>query len=140
MVHWNTAIAVATRALQDAQRRLSEHQELMAAGKRQAETLNQRLIEGASGLDQIEIEKRALHEQVNDLDVQIEEIRRQIEPAEVQLGLVEKEDSDLQAILVAAQQAVTVSDRHTTQTHLELTRVREALDSCTGVLKRILGW
>ncbi|MBE0696974.1 MAG: chromosome segregation protein SMC [Anaerolineaceae bacterium] len=129
MVYWNTAVAVVARALKDAERRLSEHRESIFAGQRQTETLNQRLKEAQTGLEELGEEKRSLREQEGALDARIEELRQQIEPAERQLLGVEKENSDLQVVFTTAQQAVTVADRHTTQTHLELTRVREALET-----------
>ncbi len=129
VVHWNAAVAVAARALKDAERRLAEHRETIAAGQRQTEALKRRLAETATSLEQLEGEKRALHEQESALDKQIEEIRRKIEPAEQQLVVVEKEAADLQAVQTAAQQAASVAERHSTQAFLELTRSREALDS-----------
>lgn len=129
VVHWNTSVAVAARALKDAERRLAEHRESIASGKRQAETFNQRLNETASSLSQLALEKTALHEQESSLNEQIEALRQQIVPAEEQLQAVEKEYNALQAVLTAAQQAVTVAERHATQAQLEQTRVRESLDS-----------
>lgn len=129
VAHWNTASAVAARALKDADRRLTEHRESIAAAKRQAELLHQRLQETTTNLEQLEIEKAGLREQERELDQKIEELRKKIEPAERQLQVVEKEYTEYQSVLSAAQQAVTVADRHATQAQLELTRVREALDS-----------
>jgi chromosome segregation protein len=129
VVHWNTSVAVTTRALKDAERRLAEHRESIAAGKQQMASLNKRLAEGAAGITQLGLDRTGLHEQESQLDGQIEELRRQIEPAEEQLQSVEKEYNEQQEILSAAQQAVSVADRHVIQAHLELTRTREAMDS-----------
>jgi chromosome segregation protein len=129
LVHWNTAVAVAARALKDAERRLTEHLETINVGTRQVGTYNQRLEEAKSGLAGLETEKQNLRTQESELDARIEELRQRIEPAEQQLVVLEKENNDLQAVLLAAQQAVTVSERHTTQAHLELTREREALET-----------
>jgi chromosome segregation protein len=129
MAHWNTAAAVAARALKDAERRLSEHMELVAANARQIELIQHRLADVEAGLVQLDTEKHDLHRQEGSLAEQIEGLRLQIEPAEAQLELVEKEGSDLQGMFVAAQQAVSVAERHTSQAHLELSRARESLDS-----------
>ena len=129
VVHWNTTAAVAARALKDAERRLSEQRESIASGKRQAEGLQQRLNEVSSGLERLDGEKTALRAQEANLDGQIEALRRKIEPAEAQMQVVDKEYTELQDVLLAAQQAVTVADRHATQAQLELSRVRESLDS-----------
>ena len=88
VVHWNTSVAVATRALKDAERRLAEHRESIAAGKRQSEALHQRLADAASGLTQLDNERAALREQESGLNSQIEALRQQIEPAEAQMQIV----------------------------------------------------
>jgi chromosome segregation protein len=129
VVHWNTGVAVTTRAIKDAGRRLAEQRESIAASKQQMEIFDQRLQEAASGLAQLVEEKTSLHEQEGGLGAQIETLRLQIEPAEEQLQAVENEYSEQQGVLAAAQQAVSVADRHATQAHLELTRAREATDS-----------
>lgn len=140
VVHWNTTVAVATRALKDAERRLAEHRESILAEKRQAELLQQRLETAASGLERLESEKTALRDQENSLDSQIETLRRQIEPAETQLQLVDKETIEQQTILTSAQQGVTVADRHATQAQLELTRVREAIESLRRRIEEDFGF
>lgn len=129
VVHWNTNVAVAGRALKDAERRLTEHRESIAAGKRQSETFTQRLNEVVTSLSQLKGEKTSLHELESNLNTQIEALRQQIEPAEEQLQAVEKEYNALQVVLTAAQQGVTVAERHTTQAQLEQTRLRESLES-----------
>jgi len=129
LVHWNTTVAVATRALKDGERRLSEQRESIASGRRQAETYTTRLAEAALSLEQLEIEKAALREQESGLDRQIDDLRLQIEPAEAQMQVVESEYNEHQVVLATAQQASSVADRHTTQAQLEMTRVRESMDS-----------
>jgi chromosome segregation protein len=129
VVHWNTSVAVANRALKDAERRLAEHRESIAAAQRQRDTINQRLNENTAGLAQLETEKNAFREQEGSLNSQIEALRLQIEPSEVQLHSIEKEYTDQQGVQTAAQQAVTVAERHATQAQLELARLRESLES-----------
>jgi chromosome segregation protein len=129
VVHWNTSVAVSLRAQKDAERRLAEHRESIAAAARQAAVYQGRLVEATTGLANLDAEKAALREQEQTLDQQIEDIRRQIEPAEQQLEQVDKEYAELQTVLGAAQQAVNVAERHATQAHLEMTRLRESLDS-----------
>lgn len=129
LVHWNTSVAVTNRAVKDAERRLTEHHESVAAGARQMDLFKQRLQETAAGLENLGQEKTLLHDQESVLGGRIEELRQQIEPAEAQLQAVENEYGEHQEVLSAAQQAVSIADRHSTQAHLELTRAREATDS-----------
>jgi chromosome segregation protein len=129
VVHWNTSVAVSSRALKDAERRLAEHRESITAATRQAEMVQSRLGETTTGLATLEAEKTALRDEEQTLDEQLEDIRRQIEPAEQQMEQVDQEYTELQTVQSAAQQAVSVAERHATQAHLELTRLRESLDS-----------
>jgi chromosome segregation protein len=129
VVHWNTSVAVSSRALKDAERRLAEQRESIAAAARQSEMVQSRLRETTTGLANLEAEKTTLHAHERTLDEQIEAIRRQIEPAEQQMEQVDTEYTELQTVLGSAQQAVNVAERHATQAHLELTRLRESLDS-----------
>ncbi|RPJ40178.1 MAG: hypothetical protein EHM21_15125, partial [Chloroflexi bacterium] len=129
LVHWNTTVAVAERALKDAERRLTEHRESIAAGKRQAESLRLRLTEVMNSQTQLEAEKSSLHEQENKLNLQIEELRQWIDPAEEQLHGYEKKYGEQQTNQSTAQQAVSVAERYSNQAQMELTRVRESLDS-----------
>lgn len=129
VVHWNTGVAVTARALKDADRRLAEHHELIASAGRQGDTLRQRLEETSNSLTRLEADKVSLRVEERQLDEQIERLRAMIEPAEQQLQMVEKDYSDLQAILATAQQGVSVAERHATQAQLELSRLRESLES-----------
>jgi chromosome segregation protein len=129
VVHWTTSVAVSTRALKDAERRLAEHRESIATGKRQMESMQQRLKDSAASQEQLEQEKSALRARERELNEQIDALRRQIEPAEAQYQAVEQEYTELQTVLSAAQQGVSVAERHATQAQLELSRVRESLES-----------
>lgn len=129
LVHWNTAVAVVGRALKDAESRQMEQREAIAAGQKRLETIHERLKETVVGLGQLESERDSQNEQETGLVEQIEIYRLQIEPAEQQLAALEKEFNELQAVMTAAQQAVTVAERHSTQAQLELSRVREAVET-----------
>lgn len=129
VVYWNTSVAVSARGLKDADRRLTEHRELITVGNRQGEALRQRQAETGENLTRLETEKKSLHDQERELDSQIAALQQQIGPAEEQLKAVEQEYNELQLNLTAAQQSVAVAERHATQAQLELTRSREALES-----------
>lgn len=128
-VHWNTAAAVAGRALKEGERRLIDHREAIDAARRLQASVQQRLDGTRGALSQVETERAALREQETGLSQEIEVLRRQIEPAEEQMLSAEAAYNDQQSVLTAAQQAVSVSDRYASQSQLELTRVREALES-----------
>ena len=129
VTHWNTSLAVAERAVKEADRRLAEHQQALTGYQLQQANLGQRLVNILASLDQLEKERtdhRAAEELLNQ---QVNALQQKIEPAEIELNIAEKEFSRLQENQAAAQQAVTVAERYATQAQLEMTRSREALDS-----------
>ncbi len=129
VAHWNTRLAVAQRAVNEAQRRLEEHRQAEQSALRQQEVLSQRLGEMDAHLSELEAEKARVQEQSAEIGARIEALRAQIEPAEATVRQLEQEAAEQQNRLIAAQQAAAVAERHVNQAQLELSRQREALDS-----------
>jgi chromosome segregation protein len=129
VTHWNTSLAVAERAVKEADRRLSEHQQALTGYRLQQANLGQRLNNILVSLEQLDKERADYRTQEELLNTDTSALQQQIEPAENDLNVAEKEFSHLQENQTAAQQAVTVADRYATQAQLEMTRNREALDS-----------
>lgn len=127
--HWNTSLAVAGRALQDAKTRLEEYQQALHNNQQRQQAAAARLEETAQAVQQLEQEKAEKHTLESQLNQQIELLHQKIGPAEDELEQMENENAGLQADLVAAQQAVTIAERYATQAQLELSRQRDALDS-----------
>ena len=137
--HWSTAQAVTTRAVRDAEKRLIELTEGLTGIQNQIETLKQRLEESRIGLEQLDSERRQALSEEEVLNRQIEELREQIEPAELQLRAVQEEGARLQDNLIAAQQAVTLTERYTTQAQLEATRCRDSLEALRRKIEEDFG-
>ena len=129
VVHWNTTAAVAERAARDAARRVEEYQQALSANARQQQEIRQRLSDTAEQMARLQTEKITLHTAENELDEQIQAARRKIEPAEQRLRSLETQTAAVQDNYTLCQQAVSVADRHATQSQLELSRQREALES-----------
>jgi chromosome segregation protein len=129
VTHWNTSLAVAERAVKEADRRLVEHQQALTGYQLQQANLGQRLTGIVASLDQLDKERGDYRAQEELLNGEITALQQKIEPAENDLNIAEKEFSHLQENQTVAQQAVTVAERYATQAQLEMTRNREALDS-----------
>ena len=127
-VHWNTAAAVAGRALKEAERRIVEHREAVVSIRKQVEDVGQRLSSAAQNLTELDSEKAKLKQEEDVLSREIAALRAQIEPAEEQVEIAEKAYSEQQEVLAAAQQGVAAADRHVSQAQLDMARVREALE------------
>jgi len=139
VLHWNTTQAVASRAVKEADRRQLEHAESINAARRQAEALQERLREAEAALTRLEGERGQALAQENELNEQIRVLRVKIDPAEAQLSALEEKNNQAQENMMAAQQAVTVAERYTTQAQLELSRHREALDSLRRKIEEDFG-
>ena len=129
LVHWNTSVAVASRAVREADRRLLEQAESISASRRQIEALQARQAEAQTGLSRLENEKSAAFAQESDLNSQIQALRAEIDPAEARLAILEKEAAQAQDNLSAVQQSTAVAERHSTQSQLELSRYRDNLET-----------
>jgi chromosome segregation protein len=129
VTHWNTGLAVAERAVKEADRRLAEHQQALTGYQLQQANLGQRLKNILASLEQLDKERSDYRAQEELLNGETSALQQKIEPAENDLNVAEQEFSHLQENQTAAQQAVTVADRYATQAQLEMTRNREALDS-----------
>ncbi len=127
--HWNTNVAVAERAVRDAENRLVEYRQALAANRRQHAQLLIKAEENTQALQQLEVEKNDLRRQEAELNEAIDALQKQIEPAEEKLETAEQDYTKLQGDQTSAQQNVTVAERYLSQSQLEMTRQREALDS-----------
>ena len=126
VLHWNTTQAVAGRAVKEADRRQLEHAESMNSAKRQAEALQERLREAEAGLGRLEGEHSQALAQEGELNEQIKALQSEDRAGRGALIALEEQNNQAQENMLAAQQAVTVAERHATQAQLELTRHREA--------------
>ncbi|MGA2489908.1 MAG: chromosome segregation protein SMC [Anaerolineales bacterium] len=126
---WSMSLAVAERALSDAQTR---HVELTSAFDRmqlQQTTLDNRLMEIDKSLEELENERKNLRGQVSGINIQLEELRNLIEPAEKELETSETLEVDLQKLETEGQVALAHVERTNNQIQLELGRKQETLAS-----------
>jgi chromosome segregation protein len=127
--YWSTRVAVAERALADANSRKEEREkEVGRFGSRRFE-LTARLTEAQSSLSGLDAEKMALREREGELHRQIEELRIFIDPAERDLETAEQEEARLQEAESNAQRALATAERLLGQVQLEQLRKQEGLDN-----------
>lgn len=138
-MHWNTRVAVAISALKAAEGRLEEFNSEIESNKKQLDGVEGRLIENSEAIKQSDEHKNDLHKHEHELNIVISDLRQQIEPTEKNLEALELEYSTHQVDQDAAQQAVAVADRNTTQSQLELLRYRDQLDSLRKKIEEDFG-
>jgi chromosome segregation protein len=127
--YWSTRVAVAERALTDANARKEERlKEVRRFDTRRFE-LTARLTEAETSLSGLDTERASLRERETQLHTQIEELRVFIEPAEKDLETAEQEEAHLQEAESNAQRALATAERLLGQVQLEQLRKQEALDN-----------
>ena len=129
VVHWNTQVAVTQRSLGDSGRRLAEYQQALENNRSSQLTLKKRLEQSQELLKKLELEKGTSRQQEGELNAAIEALRSETDPAEAHLNDLETRYERMQGDLSAAQQAVSLTERHTTQAQLEFGRLRDNLDN-----------
>lgn len=129
VVHWNTASAVAERSVRDAVRRQQEFQQLVEGNAKQQRLIRDQLELLATTRGNLGSEKQSLREKETELNRRIEELQKNITPTEKQMDELEREYEEIQARLAAGQQAVTISERYSSQAYLDFSRQKEGLDS-----------
>jgi chromosome segregation protein len=129
VIHWTTTLAVSTRAIHDGERRYTEYVGIVNTNKRQRESSNARLVNLRQGITEIEKGTAANYQLEADGNRKIEELQKQIDPAEANLARIELEYNKLQDNYTSLQQSQTSAERYFTQAQLEYTRSREAMDN-----------
>lgn len=127
--HWRTQLAVATRALQDAETRVGDFERNMKSTETQLRLLQERISTQDTETENLSAEKKNLVANEEDIKHKIEELAGKIQPAEEQLQGLEQTYNSTQDDLTIAQQAASAAERHETQAQIELTRQRDSLES-----------
>ncbi len=139
VVHWNTSVAVISRGVNDAERRLSEYQQTVQQNQKNIESISLRLATIAQQLTESENQKVELQKQEKELNESISTLQVQIDPSEKELAELEKQYSKLQDDYTFAQQAETNAERNSTQSQLELARIKESLENLRHKIEEDFG-
>lgn len=134
LAHWQTTLAVARRAAQDAHTRATE----LARAQANTESL---LADRRQKISQLETEARGVAESTTEarqreaaLQSQISDLQSQIIPLEAQLAAQETEQARLESSDAESRAALHAAERRNTQAQLDLTRKSEELE---GMRRRV---
>ncbi len=127
--YWSTRMAVAERALADANSMKEEREKEAARFDTRHFELTARLTEAETSLSGLEAERASLRERETELHKKIEELRVFIDPAEKDLETAEQEETRLQEAESNAQRALATAERLLGQVQLDQMRKQEALDN-----------
>lgn len=129
VAHWEMRQAVGQRALQEAQRRITERQQALQRSQGLLAAQQERQAELEAQVLAIETEKVELGKQEGEVSVEIAAIQANIGPAETELAKADAELTLQQTGETLAIQAVSAAERNHTQAQIALGRQQEALES-----------
>lgn len=129
VAHWEMRLAVAQRALQEANRRTSERQQSLQRAEAQLAKQQERSKELEEQLQSTEVEKTQLGAQEGSVGEEISAIQAQITPAEADLAESDAQLNRLQSSETQALQTLSAAERAHTQAQISLGRQQEALES-----------
>ncbi|NTV35637.1 MAG: hypothetical protein HGA53_01660, partial [Anaerolineaceae bacterium] len=127
--HWKTTEAVASRGFKEIELR---YQEVDLSQQKNLEThkiIDRRIQELLAQQEKLEMEKKEILNTLTGLNLEIEALGKQIEPAESALRNYELEYASLQQTQSSAQQVNTVAERYYNQAQLDMMRQRESLEN-----------
>ncbi len=126
---WKTNLAVAQKALQDAERRNNEYTSALSGNQ-------MRILKNKERIAELSVQEKALEEQrmktqeISQFALQrLTDLRSELDPKEKQLAQIEKDYDESLTAQVAAQQALSVAERYHSQAQLEQNRKNEELES-----------
>jgi chromosome segregation protein len=139
LAHWTTRQAVAEQALSGATARHSERRQAVERLGAQTAGLAKRIAEMERGLAEVETEKVGLHARAVEYNQQLEELGTLIEPAEKELEIAERQETDLQKQEAESQMTLARIERLSNQLQLDLGRKQEALETLRGRIEDDFG-
>ncbi len=139
VAHWEMRLAVSQRALQEAQRRVSERQQLLQRAESQLSSHQGRVQELEQQVLAIGAEKQQLDQQEGQVGIEIEALQVQIEPTETELAAADTALLEAQKNETAALQALSAAERNNTQAQILLARQQESLETLRGRIEDDFG-
>lgn len=127
--HWQTLVAVAQRSLEAAQVRQKERESMLARGQEALETARGRLEELGEALSGLEAEVMARKENEAQVAAQIEALKVQTDPAEIELDTLDADQVELLNKETEARQVLRLAEHHNAQARIGLARRQEALET-----------
>ena len=127
--HWNTRLAVAERALGDAQMRQQERQASASYGEANLANLERRQADLEGELASVQAQRSDLLQSEAKIGELIRQASVKIEPAEAALEKLETEQDERQKAEAASRQNFSLAEHTHTQTRIALARRQEALQS-----------
>ncbi len=129
LAHWNTRVAVAQQAADDAQKRLSERQSALERLLRSQEAWEKKIGEAETLLNASQTNKRSALEGEKLIGEEIDRLMEVVRPAEKTLEEVEGQQIQFQTQDTEVRQALSFAEHHHAQAKILLARRQEALDS-----------
>jgi len=127
VTYWSTQLAVASRAQIDAQNRKTERLQVFDGLIVQKNTLISKLKEYENSISTLDAERIIMRDRENEINGQLEELRKFIDPAEMDLESSEIQEVEMQQQEIRSQQSLASAEKYNNQVQLDLSRKQEAV-------------
>jgi chromosome segregation protein len=129
VAHWNTTQAVTARGIQEAQKRLEEHQQNIERNLAQQASYRERIQASEATLADLDDDRKCLYDQESTHHEKIAALQKTIDPEEAELERLEKSFGELQEDETQVQQALALAERMLTQSQMEVARQKESMEN-----------
>ncbi len=129
VTYWDTLAAVAEKALENGATRLRERQSTLEKARQARARLQARTGELEAAFEFQNAEKANLRLAEAQIGEEIDALRVLMEPAEIELEGLEKDQDNFQGVEAAARQALSKAEHNHAQARINLARRQEALET-----------
>ena len=140
VAYWTTQAAVVENELANALMRQKERAEGLTQLVERKSSQERRIVDLEQTLANVEKERVDLQKKAVEFNVQLEELRTFIEPAEKELTTAEEQENELQKLEIERQAALARVERLHNQLQLDLNRKQEAIETLRGRSRMISAW
>jgi chromosome segregation protein len=139
LAHWDTQIAVAKRALDDLDLRLTERERISQDASKRVEENKQLQDDYKAQIATLSEETRFLEDGEKTIQNEISELRSLIDETDEELSQDEAEQKELQGQEAQARRTLNQAERSYAQADINLTRNREKLESIQERIREDIG-
>ncbi len=137
--HWETQFAVANRAVEDANRRRGEREQLFAANTDRRATRRQQLADLERDLAAMQAAREKNRTESAALDEQIGALQTLIQPGESELAALEQEQEIHGLAEAEAIKSLAIAERAASSAQLAFSRAQESLDTLRSRIEEDFG-
>jgi chromosome segregation protein len=129
LVHWQTKFAVLSQSLKDATLRLEDYRRVANNIENRIQHNQTKRSMADAAYSEVLGKKTLLVARESEIQGEIHGLQSKADPLQEEVNLLEEQFNKKQEAVLTLQQSQTIAERYSTQTHLDVTRQREAIEN-----------